>query len=206
MSSKNDTAPNIPPKKTYGSRSTEVFFRADQGEYTFKEQKMKVENRRKGIINLLLAEKGPISGGDLSNKFGVSRQIIVQDIAMLRARGFDITPTHNGYVIRSSPLVERVFKLRHKSEETEDELSLIISLGATVADVYISHDVYGKVSANLSISTPADLKRFVESLQSGESAELMNITGGFHYHTVRAETDEILDKVEEALKARGYLV
>ena len=166
---------------------------------------MKVENRRKAIINLLLAEKGPIAGGELSKKFGVSRQIIVQDIAMLRARGFDITPTHNGYVIRSSPLVERVFKLRHHSIQTEDELSVIISFGATVADVYIWHDVYGKVSANLSISTPADIKKFIEGLQNGESAELMNITGGYHYHTVRAETEDILDQVEAALKARGYL-
>ena len=166
---------------------------------------MKVENRRKGIINLLLAEKGPVSGGELSNRFGVSRQIIVQDIAMLRARGFDITPTHNGYVIRSSPLVERVFKVHHSSSQTEDELSLIISFGATVADVYIWHDVYGKVSANLSISTLADLKKFMENMKNGESGELMHITGGYHYHTVRAETDEILDQVEEALKARGYL-
>lgn len=166
---------------------------------------MKVENRRKGIINLLLAEKGPVAGGDLAKKFGVSRQIIVQDIAMLRERGFDITPTHNGYVIRSSPLVERVFKVLHNSIQTEDELSLIVSLGATVSDVYIWHDVYGKVSANLSISTPADIKKFIEGLQNGESAELMHITGGYHYHTVRAETEEILDRVEEALKARGYL-
>ena len=166
---------------------------------------MKVENRRKGIINLLLAEKGPVAGGELSKKFGVSRQIIVQDIAMLRAKGFDITPTHNGYVIRSSPLVERVFKVHHNSIQTEDELNLIVSFGATVADVYISHDVYGKVSANLSIATPADVKNFIDGMKSGESAELMHITGGYHYHTVRAENEEILDKVEKALKARGYL-
>ena len=124
---------------------------------------------------------------------------------MLRERGYDITPTHSGYVIRSSPLVERVFKVHHNSVQTEDELNLIVSFNATVADVYILHDVYGKVSANLCLANQNDVKRFMEGLQNGESSELMQITGGYHYHTVRAETDEILDRVEAALKERGYI-
>ena len=166
---------------------------------------MKVEIRRKAIVNLLLAKNGPISGGDLSKHFKVSRQIIVQDIAMLREKGYEIVPTHSGYVIRSTPLVERVFKVQHNSIQTEDELSLIVSFNATVADVFIQHDVYGKVAAPLCLANQNDVKRFMESLKSGDSAELMHITGGTHYHTVRAETEEILDKVGAALKERGYL-
>ena len=155
---------------------------------------MKAAERRKEIANYLMAEGKAISGGALSDRFGVSRQIIVQDISVLKAAGYDILSTHSGYVIQSSPFVERVFKLYHTTNQTEDELNTIVDLGGTVADVFVWHKVYGKLVVPLNIFSRLHVKQFIEGVRSGKSSELMNITGGYHYHTVRAETKEVLQR------------
>ncbi|MBE6794254.1 MAG: transcription repressor NadR [Ruminococcaceae bacterium] len=166
---------------------------------------MKAIDRRKEIAAVLISSDTPVSGNMLSEKFGVSRQIIVQDISLLKASGYDIISTHNGYILQSSPLKERVFKLKHTTDDTEDELTTIVSLGGTVADVFVWHKVYGKVEAKLNIFSDMHVKQFIEGVRSGKSSELMNITGGYHYHTIRAESDDILDKIGEALDKKGYI-
>lgn len=167
---------------------------------------MKSSERRKSLITLLLNSQEPLSGGDLAEKFGVSRQIIVGDIAVLRASGYEIISTHHGYIVNETPLVERIFKVRHSREQTEDELSLIVGLGGTVVDVFVWHKVYGKLEAKLNIFSDMHIRQFIEGVRSGKSTELMNITGGYHYHTVRAESEEILDSIYSALEERGYIV
>ena len=166
---------------------------------------MKAIDRRKAIVNRLLSEMGAISGSMLSREFGVSRQIIVQDITVLKGMGYDILSTHSGYIIQKSPLKERIFKLRHTTEQTEDELSSIVGLGGTVVDVFVWHKVYGKIVAPLNIFSKHHIKQFIEGVRSGKSSELMNITGGYHYHTVRADSDEILNLIEKALEKKGYI-
>lgn len=166
---------------------------------------MKATTRRNEIAAVLLSSDVPVSGSSLSEKFGVSRQIIVQDISLLKAAGYDILATHNGYILQSSPLKERVFKLKHTTDDTEDELTTIVNLGGTVADVFVWHKVYGKVEAKLNIFSSMHIKQFIEGVRSGQSSELMNITGGYHYHTVRAESEEILDKIQDALNSKGYI-
>ena len=166
---------------------------------------MKADERRKEIAGFLLSEKRAVSGGELSEKFGVSRQIIVQDIAVLKAAGYEILSTHNGYFIQDTPLAERVFKLRHTTEQTEDELNTIVDLGGTVVDVFVWHKVYGKVAANLNIFSRLHVKQFIEGIRSGKSTELMGITGGYHYHTVRAEKEDILERIAEVLSEKGYI-
>lgn len=166
---------------------------------------MKAAERRIAIANLLLSEERAVSGSELSERFGVSRQIIVQDISVLKGSGYDILSTHQGYVIQKSPLKERVFKLYHTTEQTEEELSLIVDLGGTVLDVFVWHKVYGKVAAKLNIFSRLHVKQFIEGVRTGKSSELMNITGGYHYHTVRAASEEILDQIGRALEERGFI-
>ena len=166
---------------------------------------MKVTERRKAIVNLLSASKTPISGAELSEQFNVSRQIIVQDITVLKGLGYEILSTHHGYVLQKSPLVERVFKLKHTTEQTEDELTTIVDLGGTVVDVFVWHKVYGRISATLNIFSRLQIKQFLEGVRTGKSTELMNITGGYHYHTVRADSEEVLNKIENYLKEKNYL-
>ncbi len=167
---------------------------------------MNVNERRKAIVNLLLTSNVPISGGELSKQFGVSRQIIVQDITILKGLGYEIFSTHYGYVLQKTPLVERVFKLKHTTEQTEDELNSIVDLGGTVIDVFVWHKVYGKISATLNIFSRLHVKQFLEGVRTGKSTELMNITGGYHYHTVRAESENVLNKIEQTLAKKRYIV
>ena len=166
---------------------------------------MKSDERRKSIVNLLLSEKRAVSGGELSEKYDVSRQIIVKDISILKEQGLDIVATSAGYIIKSSPFVERVFKVFHTTEQTEDELQAIVDFGGIVADVYVWHKAYGKMEAKLNISSRKQIAQFIENVRTGKSVELMHITGGYHYHTVRADSEETLDLIEAELSKRNYI-
>jgi transcriptional regulator of NAD metabolism len=167
---------------------------------------MKANNRRKELAELLMASKEPLSGGALSEQLKVSRQIIVQDIAILKAAGYDIISTHYGYVMQKTPLCERVFKVKHSGEQTEDELNTIVELGGSVVDVFVRHKVYGTIDAKLNIFTKRHVEDFIDRIRSGKSTELMSITGGFHYHTVRCENEAVMLRIAQALAVKGYLV
>jgi transcriptional regulator of NAD metabolism len=167
---------------------------------------MKSVERRKAIITLMMQQKEPLSGGFLSEKFGVSRQIIVHDIALLKSAGYGIISTHYGYLLQTSPHIEKVLKVCHTSEQTEEELSCIIENGGTVVDVFVWHQVYGKIAATLNIFSPLQVKQFMEGVRSGQSSELMSITGGHHFHTVRTENQETMDKVVKALADKNFLI
>ena len=167
---------------------------------------MKVNERRKAIVNLLLSSQEPISGSELARKFEISRQIIVQDITVLKGTGYDILSTSQGYILQKSPLSERIFKVRHTTEETEDELSCIVEMGGTVVDVFVWHKVYGKIEASLNIFSKLQIKQFLEGVRTGQSTELMHITGGYHYHTVRADSESVLDRIEAQLQSKNYIV
>ena len=167
---------------------------------------VKADKRRKSIAQRLLAAEGPIPGGQLSDEFSVSRQIIVQDIAVLKASGFDILSTHRGYLIQKTPYVERIFKVRHDTAHTEDELSAIVALGGTVVDVFVRHKLYGQISVKLNLFAQAHVDDFMERLRQGQSTELMSITDGYHYHTVRAENEQALANITAMLREKGYFV
>lgn len=127
-----------------------------------------------------------------------------RDISPLRSSGYDIISTHNGYLIQKTSLKERVFKVYHTTERTE-ELNLIVDLGGTVVDVFVWHKVYGRVHAPLNIYSRAQVKQFIDGVRTGKSTELMAVTGGYHYHTIRAESESVLDQIEKALSEKGFL-
>lgn len=166
---------------------------------------MKTEARRKEIARLLMSATAPISGGALSEQLGVSRQIIVRDISALKEAGYAILATHTGYLLQASPHKERVFKLHHTTEETEDELRTIVDRGGTVVNVFVWHKAYGKMEAPLNISSRWQIEQFIDNVRQGKSVELMHITGGYHYHTVRADSEEVLSRIEAALTEKGYI-
>jgi len=167
---------------------------------------MKAEDRRKAIALYMMAEQKPVSGSTLAEKFNVSRQIIVQDIAIMKATGFQIVSTHYGYLVQKSPFAERVFKLKHAREQTREELDTIVGLGGTVVDVFVWHKVYGKIEAKMNIFSAYHIDNYIEGVCSGKSTELMDITGGYHYHTVTADSEETLDKISKALQEKGFLL
>lgn len=161
--------------------------------------------RRKMIISLMRESSVPISGGKLGRETGVSRQVVVQDIALLRTEGYSILATARGYVLDEPKMTERLVKVSHTDEQTEEELQTIVDLGGCVVDVMVNHRVYGKMSAPLHVRNRRDVQLFMNELRSGKSAPLKNITSGYHFHHISADSEEILDEIEAALREKGFL-
>lgn len=166
---------------------------------------MSGEERRENIIHILDQSSSPVSAGTIAKKYHVSRQVIVQDVALLRASGHQILSTYRGYIIKKDKKVRRVFKVRHKPEDTERELNLIVDCGGTVLDIFVYHRVYGTVRAKLNISTRVDVQHYLHDISSGKSTELSNVTSGYHYHTVEAATEKQLDFIQQKLEEMGFL-
>ena len=166
---------------------------------------MNTSERREEILCYIKKASDAVSGAVLSKEFGVSRQIIVSDIAYLKSCGNDIIPTNRGYIFNNVK-AERVVKVVHEDNEIEDELSSIVECGAQVANVFVWHKIYGKIEAPLNITSQRDVQEYMQSLKNGRSGPLKKVTSDYHYHTIEAENDDILDSVESMLKEKGYLV
>ena len=189
----------------------------------------KSEVRRASLLDALRCADAPVSGGRLSSTLNVSRQVIVQDIALLREAGANIVATTKGYVLADTAqttaqnaaqtMVQntaerpaaaldepaRTFKLHHEVEQTRDELQTIIALGGHVHNVSISHRAYGRITAPLDIADQADIERFINDIESGKSSPLSTATSGYHYHLVSAPSDETLEAIGRALADKGFL-
>lgn len=164
------------------------------------------QERRDAMIEIIQNSEKPVSGTALAKQFAVSRQVIVQDIALIRAAGYEVLSTHRGYLLGQKNSVTRIFKVSHTDEEIADELNLIVDLGGKVLDVQINHKVYGRMKAGLGIHSRKQVQDFMEEIRSGKSSPLKNITSNYHYHTVEADSEEVLDLIGNELNKRGYLV
>lgn len=162
--------------------------------------------RREEIVNKIKSSTSPIPGKTLAQLYEVSRQVIVQDIALLRTAGYDIISTNRGYLLNAPHTISRIFKVSHTDDQTEDELCSIVDLGGTVVNVMVNHRVYGHMEAPLGISSRLKIKEFIDDIKSGKSSPLKNITSNYHYHTVEADSEKTLDLIEKALKEKGYLI
>lgn len=163
------------------------------------------EQRRQQIVSIMKNSKSPISGTALAKEVKVSRQVIVQDIALLRANGVDVLSTNRGYVLGDGGKVSRVFKIHHTPEEVEEELNLFVDFGGYVKDVFVYHKVYDIIKADMNLKSRVDVKKYLDEIASGKSTLLMNVTSGYHYHTILADDNETLDLIQEELQKRGFL-
>lgn len=168
---------------------------------------MEGDSRRKKIIEILSSASKPVSGDNLARELKVSRQVVVQDMALLRANGVKIFSTNRGYFIEKSDdsMCCRVFKVTHSDEETADEMNLIVDLGGHLLDVFVYHRVYGIIRGELNIKSRLDVRNYMEKIRTGKSSLLKNVTSGYHYHTVAAESEQILDIIQQELSEKGYL-
>ena len=170
---------------------------------------MEGEKRREQLLLLLRQANMPISGTDLAKQLGVSRQVIVQDIALLRAINKNILSTNKGYVFyateQDNNRVKHSFAVSHTKDDIRDELYTIVDYGGKVLDVVIEHDVYGQLTVDLLLCNRLDVDEFVERINNSKSRPLNVLTDGEHWHTVEADTQKIIDKIEEMLQKKGYL-
>lgn len=162
-------------------------------------------HRRKHIIEMLKQSDGPLSGTILGKENEVSRQVIVQDITLLRAEGYDIVATPRGYILNASQGIARVIKTFHTAQQTEEELTTIVDLGGVVLDTMVNHKAYGKISVPLNVRNRRDIQVFINQITSGKSGLISNVTSGFHFHKITAESEEILDEIEDSLRKKGML-
>lgn len=166
---------------------------------------MSGEQRREKLLTILQEAEQPVSGTALAKALAVSRQVVVQDIALLRAQNREIISTCRGYIMRKTQLCQRIFKVHHTDEEMEEELNLFVDFGGRVEDEFVYHKVYNVIRVNMGLKSRRDIKDFLEKLTSGSSKPLKGVTSDYHYHTVSAESEQILDQIQEELQKRGFL-
>lgn len=171
---------------------------------------MEGEKRREKIMETLRQERTPVPGTELAARMGVSRQVIVQDIALLRASYQNIISTNRGYLLYVEPpaqrMCRRIVRVRHRREDIVRELDCIVDNGAKVLNVIVEHKIYGQLVGDLLIRSRADVRRFMQRVEEYGTRPLTDLTEGVHFHTIEAEQEETLDAVEQALEEEGFLL
>jgi len=175
-----------------------------------KGQKVLGNERRELILSWLQSRHEPITGSELAMKTNVSRQVIVGDITLLKAKGEPIIATSQGYLFMKRPemtnRVERTIACVHHPERTEEELLLLVNHGVSVLDVKIEHSVYGDLTASIMVSTVKEVEQFIEKINTTKASYLSELTDGIHLHTIAASTEEALNQAEKALRENGFLI
>jgi transcriptional regulator of NAD metabolism len=154
------------------------------------------------------AHGSPIRGGEMAEHFRVSRQCLVQDIAILRASGEEILATPRGYCL---PMGSRrahraILACRHEPERTEEELQILVDYGVKILDVIVEHPRYGELRGSLMIESRADVQDFLSQVRTSKAALLSSLTGGVHLHTVEASRMDLITQAKARLRARGFLL
>lgn len=169
---------------------------------------MEGSKRREQLMKILKESSEPVSGTDLSRLLGVSRQVIVQDIALLRATDINIFATTKGYLIYTYDQfrVKRVLSVKHTTEQIEDELCAIVDAGGKILNVQVTHEIYGEIGTELIIRNRQDVYDFVNKVENKKIVPLKELTDGVHQHTVEADNEATLDRIEKVLKEKGYLL
>ena len=165
---------------------------------------MSGNERREQILKILKNSEKPIPGTELAKMLDVSRQVVVQDMALIRANGIEVTSTNRGYVVHETQEVSRVFKVVHGDEQVEEELNMFVDLGGKVLDVFVFHKVYGVIKVPMNIKSRRDVKKYMEEISSGKSTSLKNLTSNYHYHTIVAEDEQTLDIIQEEVVQKGF--
>jgi uncharacterized protein len=169
---------------------------------------MSSKERRKLIQELLIKRLEPQKGQDLAKEFEVTRQVIVKDIAILRAEGVSIIATPDGYITPKDEKhkLKRIIAVSHRSHSIEDELICIVKFGGVIEDVIIEHPLYGEMRAMLMLKNLYDVQNFMERFKKYKAEPLSALTGGVHIHTINADNEEVMERILSELKARGYLI
>lgn len=168
---------------------------------------LNAEQRREKIIELLKTRQEPLSGNELARIFGVTRQVIVQDIAILRASGKDIIATAQGYVIKNPmPFCTKQIAVCHDEKNTREELLTFIECGCKVIDVIVEHPLYGELHGMLMLSSSQDVENFLQAMEKHNATLLSHLTSGVHIHTIEALNYDCINKAERLLKDKGFLL
>lgn len=171
---------------------------------------MNAKERRASIITALKAADSAVSASALAARLSVSRQVIVGDIALLRASGMKISATPRGYILEESHTSAFPFTglltCKHTPSQTRDELYTIVDFGGYIIDVIVEHPIYGQLAGPLDIASRHDVDIFIEHLAAHETAQPLSVlTGGVHVHKIGCRSEENFNLIENALKEKGFI-
>ena len=169
---------------------------------------MSSKKRREDIIKMLIEGNKPIKGTELALLFGVTRQIIVKDIAILRAEGKNIIATPDGYMFNddNGSRVRSIIAVNHSKTEMIKELEIVIKYGGIIEDVIVEHPLYGEIKGILMIKNLNDLNKFKNTLKEINAKPLSILTNGVHLHTISADSIENMELIKEELKENGFIL
>ena len=168
---------------------------------------MNAAERRTKISHLLAGADKPVSATVLAAQCGVSRQIIVGDVALLRAGGADIAATPRGYVLpRDSAALLRTVACVHDREGMARELEIMVDQGCQVVDVVVEHPVYGQLTGLLGVRSRYDVQEFLTRVEAHGARPLSDLTGGIHLHTIRCPDEKTFQRVERSLQNENILL
>ncbi|MGH9715899.1 MAG: transcription repressor NadR [Candidatus Acidiferrales bacterium] len=166
------------------------------------------DRRRRQILDWMRSHGGPISGAEMAKRLRVSRQCLVQDIAILRAAGEEIVATPRGYRLpeAANHAHRAVLACRHVPERTEEELQILVDHGVKILDVIVEHPLYGELRGSLMIESRTDVHDFLKQVKATHASLLSSLTGGVHLHTVEASRPEMISRARARLRQRGFLL
>ncbi|MCL2522205.1 MAG: transcription repressor NadR [Erysipelotrichales bacterium] len=168
---------------------------------------MDAESRRKQILKIISEPEALITASMLAKTLNISRQIIVGDIALLRAQGYDIIATARGYMMpkykESGQYIGKV-ACKHTPDNTTSELNLIVDLGATIVNIIVEHELYGEITGNLNLKSREDIEAFMKKVDKMKIKLLSELTFGIHLHTIACQDKNHFDKVCKALKENKF--
>ena len=169
---------------------------------------MTANERRDEIIKLLVKDKKTITGSELAAYFNVTRQVIVKDIAILRAAGKNIIATPDGYMINENlyDRVKSVIAVEHKENEMEKELEIVVKYGGIIEDVIVEHPLYGEIRGILKIKNLNDLNKLTNYFDEVDAKPLATLTNGIHLHTISADSEENMELIKKELKEKGFIL
>ena len=166
---------------------------------------MTAAQRRSAIYEQLTRADAPISATALAQRFSVTRQVVVGDIALLRAEGRSITATPRGYMIPAEMGLRRTIACHHRAEDTRQELFAMVDCGCTVLDVIVEHPVYGQLTAPLALSSRYDVEQFIRRMADSHAQPISALTDGVHLHTLSCPSEEAFQHLKNTLKSMGML-
>ncbi|TDT71393.1 hypothetical protein EV215_0766 [Hypnocyclicus thermotrophus] len=163
--------------------------------------------RRKEIIRLLTESKTAIKGSEFATRFGVSRQVIVQDMAILRAKGIELIASPKGYMLKkdNNKLIKKLITKHITIEEMKKELEIILKYNAIIIDVIVEHEIYGEITGNLHISNNEELNNFIKKISNKNVEPLSKLTNGIHLHTIEIDSIENFNKILDELRENNLL-
>lgn len=166
--------------------------------------------RRSKIMELLSKSDAPVSAAAIARECHVSRQIIVGDVALLRASGAAVYATPRGYILEKNASersdIERTIACQHSDQQLAEEIYTIVDNGGVLLDVTVEHSVYGQISGQLHIASRYETDEFIRNLQRSQARPLCDLTGGVHLHTIRCKDEEALNRILHSLEEKGFLL